>query len=282
MRYGFDYLRDMTVKYESKDNTYSPYNIWACVTYPYQSILPIVQRNGYCKWLKENSSFSTTFHRLVENTNYETIAKCQRFDIWEHLTDYFVNTNWYLVKMLIRHNYVPTDFSIWRDTIGFVNELELDNHSPKYVLPVDLYAMHDMLSNRIDRKHAEEEKQRNREEMAKKKAYAREFKRKNANLLKMVIVVGDITIKPLQNYREYVSEGKEMHHCVETYWMHKDSFILSARQNGERIATIELDRTDFHVKQCRGHCNEIPEQYDQLVAIMKRNQKKFIKQSNRK
>lgn len=285
MGHSFDYTKDMTVKYYGHyghHSYYSPYRIWACEVYPYQSLLPIVKRNGYCKWLKNHTNFIYTFHRLIDNNNYETIAKCRRFDIWEHFDESFINENWYLIKMLIRHNYVPTDFSIWKDTISFVNDLGLDNHSPKYVLPKDLKAMHDMLFKRMQRKADEEEQERKRKEIAKKKAYAREFKKKNANLLKMVIVVGDITIKPLQNYREYVSEGKEMHHCVETYWMHKDSFILSARQNGERIATIELDRTDFHVKQCRGHCNEIPEQYDQLVAIMKRNQKKFIKQSTRK
>lgn len=273
----FDYFADLTVKYERTGVYYNCYDIWAMVVYPFQQLLPIVRRNGYDNWLKKNTSFVTTFHRLVNNNHYETIAKCHRYDIWKELSESFIKSNWYLIKMLIRHNYKPTDFSIWRDTIRFVNELELDSHSPKYVLPSDLIAMHDMLLKRIQTKRVEEEKQRKREQIAKKKAYAREFRKKNAKLLKMVLVVGDITIKPLQNYKDYINEGKAMHHCVETYWMRDESFILSARMDGKRIATIELDRKDFSVKQCRGLQNCIPDQYDQLVSILKRNKRKFLK-----
>lgn len=273
----FDYLADMTIKYERVGVYYTPYDIWAMVVYPYQQLLPIVRRNGFDNWLKKNTSFVTTFHRLVNNNYYETIAKVHRYDIWKELSETFIDSNWYLIKMLIRHNYKPTDFNIWKDNIRFVNELELDNHSPKYVLPTDLKAMHDMLFKRIHAKRVEEEKQRKREQIAKKKAYAREFRKRNAKLLKMVLVVGDITIKPLQNYKDYINEGKAMHHCVETYWMRDESFILSARMNGKRIATIELDRKDFTVKQCRGLQNCIPDQYDQLVSILKRNKRKFLK-----
>lgn len=273
----FDYCAEMTIKYERPGVYYNCYDIWAMVVYPYEQLLPIVKRNGYCKWLKKNTSFVTTFHRLVFNSKYETIAKCQRFDIWKELSEAFIVSNWYLIKMLIRHKYSPKDMSIWRDTVQFVNELGLDSHSPKYVLPTDLDAMHDMLFNRLQRKRIEEANERKREQIAKKKAYAREFRKKNAKLLKMVLVVGDITIKPLQNYKDYINEGKAMHHCVENYWMREESFILSARMNGERIATIELDRNDFSIKQCRGLQNCIPDQYDQLVSILKRNKRKFLK-----
>lgn len=263
------------------------YYIHASVVYPRCRVLPVLVRNGWCKQLMEYGTFST-IERLLTDPHYETLAKAKRFDIWGNLHHYEVNTRWSQVKMLIRHNYWPSDMSMWRDTINMAAELGMDIHSPKYVLPGNLKAMHDALNNQLQakrrkeaerrRKQAEKRKQEERKRNVK---YNSEYKKRYGKLLAVVVAVGDITIKPLQNYAEFVAEGEAMHHCVETYWRHRDCLILSARCGEERLATIELSRKDFSIRQCRAVCNEKPERYDEICSILEAHKGDFLKVARR-
>ncbi len=269
----YRYNEPMSIKY---DNPYADYRINATCKYPRQKVLPILKRNGYCKELADYNP-SIVFERLLTSPKYETLAKAKRFDLWEHLEYGFVMQHWAQVKLMIRHDYHPSDYSIWTDTVEMAEELGLDTHSPKYVLPEDLKGLHDTLNRRIQERRRIEEAERKRKEMEEKKEYERLYKKYNSKLLAVVIVSGDITITPLQNYKEFVAEGKAMHHCVETYWGRKESFILSAKCGNKRLATIELDRQDFHIKQCRAACNEVPERYDEIINILNQKKNVFIK-----
>ena len=266
--YQFD--KEMSIK---RDSDF--YSLCATSIYPWQKVLPIIKRNGYSHELKKFNP-SETFRRLMYIPEFETIAKCKRFDMWGELNESELRHLWQQIKMVIRHNYKPYDFGIWKDTIRMADELGLDIHSPKYVMPEDLKSVHDMLSNRIRRKELAIRKKKERERIAKNKEYEKLFKKYNAALLDIVLTSGDITILPLKNYEDYVQEGDAMHHCVETYWKRKESFIMSARSGGDRLATIELDRKDFHVVQCRAKCNEKPDRYDEIVGIINDNVNTFI------
>ena len=90
----------------------------------------------------------------------------------------------------------------------------------------------------------------------------------------------DIEIKPLKSYEEFIDEGEKMHHCVATYFGRPGSLILSAREKGKRLATIELDTKNFNVVQCRGACNQVPEKYDFLIDLLNRN-KRLFKRANK-
>lgn len=274
---SYKYGAQMSIKYNT-----DLYELHATVVYQRQKILPILIRNGYCKELKK--SFPTqTFSRLINRPEYETLAKTKRFDIWFGLEEYEIRRWWSQVKMIIRHDYRPKDMSLWKDTLSIAEQLELDTHSPKYVMPEDLKTIHDTLNRRLQEKHRQEETERRRKEMEQKKEYERLYKRYNSKLLAVVIVSGDITITPLQNYKDFVAEGKAMHHCVEMYWGKKESFILSAKCGNKRLATIELDRQDFHVKQCRAACNKVPERYDEIINILNQKRNVFVKaQKSRK
>lgn len=254
------------------------YDIWGDVVYPRQNILPIFKRNGWCNEMKSLYPTSTLY-LLLKDYRFEMIAKSKRFDLWENYKYYEFDNIWPQIKLAIKHHYHPSDYSMWNDTIRFTKELGLDTHSPKYILPNNLKEMHDTLDKKLKKRRKEEAKRRERERIAKIKEYERLYKKYNKKLLTIVIHVGDITIKPLQNYKEFCEEGDAMHHCVETYWKRKSSFILSARSGNDRLATIELDRKDFHVKQCRAKCNEVPERYDEIVNILNKNKKLFIRAS---
>lgn len=277
----YRYNEPMSVKY---DNPYADYRINATCKYPWQKVLPILKRNGYCKELADYNP-SIVFERLLTSPKYETLAKAKRFDLWEHLEYGFVMQHWAQVKLMIRHDYHPSDYSIWTDTVEMAEELGLDTHSPKYILPTDLKRMHDILTKRIKEKHRREELERKKATIEEHAKEDKRFRNRLAGLLAMVIVDGDITITPLQGYEDYLTEGEIMHHCVETYWGKTQSFILKARgKNDEKLATIELDMKDFHIKQCRGVNNAKPVRYDEICGLLNAHRNDFLqaKKSRRK
>lgn len=276
----FDKYSAMSIKDENRVHDYynNPYDIYAVAVYPHQSVLPELKRNGYCQWLKENTKFSDTFHRLLNHPEFETIAKMWRFDIWECVDNRkvaygFIFKRWPQLKMAMRHGYFPIDFHIWRDTLDMAEEFGYDIHSPKYVLPADLQQLHDRLVRRKNAAEREKEIEKHRKDVDK-------FMKLNKKYLGICIEVGDITIRPLQNFEEFYDEGKVMHHCVATYFGRKGSLILSARHGDLRLATIELDTDRFNVLQCHGQCNKVPQRYDEIMSILE-SHKNIFKRAKR-
>ena len=90
----------------------------------------------------------------------------------EHLK-YFLNnsrtfdTCWQSYKVTTRNGYDIEDISIWCDYVDMLRRLGKDIHSPKYVCPSDLYREH-------DRRQSELRKQREKEEIGKKRKKAME------------------------------------------------------------------------------------------------------------
>lgn len=257
---SFIYDADLSIKPESQCSWYDPYRIWATVVYPRQSVIPRLKRNGYCKELSQYDP-TITIPRLLTSSHYETLAKAYRFDIWKGLEFRDIEVLWPQVKLMIRHDYHPADYSLWRDTVYMARNCGFDIHSPKYVLPADLERMHDLMQRRNNERLLREESlQKSKDDKKYRKAYGK--------LLAVRIKAGDLTISPLKSYKEFEQEGKAMHHCVATYFGNRDSLILSVRQEEERIATVELSMDDFSVKQCRAAFNGVPPRYDEICRIL--------------
>jgi hypothetical protein len=71
------------------------------------------------------------------------------------------------------------------------------------------------------------------------------------------------SIVPLDNAEELWKEGRAMDHCVGTYDEKVaigDCYVYSVRQGNQRIATVELVRSNGKVRssQIRGRCNAEP------------------------
>lgn len=271
----YNYRKSMSIKTDSQD-----YHIYGTVIYPRRKVLPSLVRNGYCRAMYDFHP-TETFSLLWNSPHHETLAKVGRFDIWKELSSYQIREHWQQIKIMIRHDYRPKDLRMWYDTVCIASNLGLDINSPKYILPAELKEMHDMLNRRAERKRKKEEQERRRAEIAKKKKLEKWYFKYNGKLLGICIHSGDIDIKPLQNYKEFCDEGDSMHHCVETYWGRKDCLILSARSHGIRLATIELDRKDFHIKQCRAAGNEQPERFKEICDILEHHKKDFVRASAR-
>lgn len=268
-RFNDNYIlnKPMSLKIETPS---SCYRINATVIYPRRKVLPTLLRNGYCRGMYDFNP-TETFRLLWTSPHHETLAKAGFLDVWRHFNCYDIEKYWPQIKMLIRHKYHPSDIDLWKDTVRMAENLMLDTYSPKYILPADLERMHDTLMKRLQVRRRKDSEEKKRVEMMNKRKQDKYFRKRFGSILDVCIESEDISVTPLKCYEDYLSEGEAMHHCVETYWGRWDSLILSVRSNGKRLATVELDSKDFHIKQCRACCNEKPGRYDEILGLINSN-----------
>jgi hypothetical protein len=74
--------------------------------------------------------------------------------------------------------------------------------------------------------------------------------------------IGDIIVVPLDTAAAIAAEGRAMHHCARTLITNVKSghsYLYSARESDQRIATIEVSRNgeQIFINQMRGFCNSI-------------------------
>ena len=74
--------------------------------------------------------------------------------------------------------------------------------------------------------------------------------------------IGDINVVPLDTAAAIAAEGRAMHHCARTLITNVKSghsYLYSAREGDQRIATIEVSRNgeEIFISQMRGSCNSM-------------------------
>ena len=173
---------------------------------------------------------------------------------------------------------------MWCDLVYLLEKLGKDLRNPHFICPTDLKAAHDLYMEKrqaqLEREREQQriameaerlERERKRlEDMVKEKD---EYIRKKAAFLNLVLTDGLIIVKVLQSVDEFYEEGKAMHHCVYTnaYYNDENSLILSARIDGERIETVEVDLQTLKVVQSRGVCNSNTEYHDRIIKLVEDN-----------
>lgn len=198
------------------------------------------------------------------------------------------------IKVAIRHGYDIKSIE-WRDLVEMLKYLRKDLHNPKLVCPDNLKAAHDMWSALAARKRRkceermmkanqvrmereqlrrmEYEARREEERKEAAKAAVTLYPKARSKFFGLVIAENELEIKVLQSVAEFMEEGIEMKHCVfaNGYYDVKKkpySLILSAKVNGERAETIEVDLKDYRVVQCRGKSNQPTEYHDEIMRLM--------------
>lgn len=272
-RYSDAYIftRDISIKAVSDrwGSYHDAYFYTGNAVYPRRRVIPELKRRGYNKAVYELPTIYV-MQELLRNPKYETLVKAGRIDILKGMSVDEINRWWPQVKMLIRHDYHPHSIGVWKDTLKMAMDCGYDIHSPKYILPADLDAMHDMMTRKNNRRMA-------RENIKKCRLSNIQYWENFGELLSVIITDGDVKIMPLQNKEEFIEEGESMHHCVASYFDRKDSLILSVRVKGKRLATVELDTKDFSIVQCRAACNAEPEGYDYICKLIDDNRSRFMK-----
>ena len=244
--------------------------------YPRIGLIPEILRNGYdrrvCKKWPEFDVFKT----LLENPKAETLLKAGQMSAFKYSLIYpnTIAQKWTQIKICLRNGYVIKDFTMWKDYIDTLEEFGKDTRNAHYVCPKDLKKAHDVYMEKKRRKIAEERKRKLREEIAEAEV---DYRKLRQRFFGIVIKVDDIDISVIKSVADVFDEGEAMHHCVFTngYYKEKDSVLLSARRNGERVETIEYSLKKRKVVQSRGVCNKNTEYHDLIVNAVNSNSHLF-------
>ena len=262
--------------------------------YPLFKVTDTLRRNG----------FKGDFHGIVptrlipallSDSRVETLMKSGNI---EHLR-YFLSKPgaldrcWDSYKIAIRNKYVIPDLSLWCDLVYLLEKSGKDLHNPHYICPIDLKAVHDRYMEKWqvilehEREHRRivweaERLEHERRRLEKIEKDKEEYIRKKASFFSLELTDGQIIVKVLQNVDEFYEEGKAMHHCVYTnaYYNNENSLILSARIDGQRIETVEVDLQTMAVVQSRGVCNQNTEYHDRIVNLVNSNMAEISNRMN--
>lgn len=240
-------------------------------TYPITRVTKTIRRNGYTA-----NSYGINPIRLainiLQDPHAETLLKAKQGSLLYHLCSryyqhYNMDSIWYAVKICIRNNYIVKDACTFIDHIHLLQQLGYDTHNAKYICVENLEEVHNKMVAKKQREDAAKKRVRDAEE---ERMYNRNYLKKKGRLLGLDIKGRGIEIKPLQSVSDFYEEGKAMHHCVYQcgYYKKDDSLILSARLDGQRIETVEVNLEKMEIVQSRGVCNKSSEYHDEIINLV--------------
>ncbi|MBR4855671.1 MAG: PcfJ domain-containing protein [Bacteroidaceae bacterium] len=247
----------------------------------------VVRRNGL-KSIRRDVGVKDLLWHIIHDDRAEILAKGRQWEMLKHLVSPSkardVGRWWKEIRVAMRNGYRIKDAGLWLDMVELLSKCGKDVRNPHYICPADLHLAHDaalmMDARRLDRiaaQRADEEKDRKaRKVLADADLAARYAERVNRWLDVMIRGKG-ITIRPLQNIREFYEEGEAMHHCVFTcgYYKKDGILVLTARKAGVRLETIEVDTKRWRILQCRGRFNKESVHHKEIVSLMEKNMSKL-------
>lgn len=250
---------------------------------------------------KEKIPVDYIFRSVNANTFNETLMR-RNIEMWrtcKYHEAVFDREKMSAVKIVIRHGKSSYLYdSLWWDMLDSIIYLKKDLRNPSIVCPENLREAHDKWLRSADNKKrkvedrmeklrmiAEEKRQLAYLEQA---AKAEEENKRKAEALANVYVArrkqffdidikdGAIDIQVLKSVQEFFEEGKEMGHCVFRNGYYDvnnkpNCLILSAKVNGQRMETIEVNLSDVTIVQCQGHHNINSSYHDAILKLMNDN-----------
>ena len=81
----------------------------------------------------------------------------------------------------------------------------------------------------------------------------------------------------IKTIKEMQDEADHMHHCVMSneYYKKEDSLIMSAKEQGERLETIEVNLKTMKVVQSYGKYNSLTERHAEILRLVNSNLNKI-------
>ena len=221
---------------------------------------------------------------LLTNNRVETLFKLrQTYLTWKfYHYDKLTDTLWQSIRVALRHGYHwdnEQEINDWVDMIGDLEYLGLDTRNPYYICPAVLSEAHQHWIEKAQRKRVWERLQEERKQV---EMYEPTFYENRKMFFGMVFTDGEIDIRIIPTAMGIKEEGIAMHHCVGGYYNKKESLILSAKVDGKRVETIEVNLKDYRLVQSRGLQNGYTEYHDRIVKLMKKNMKEIKKRNQMK
>lgn len=272
---------------EIRPTNESPYGYYAdslhkesqnTYTYPYsKSLHPILKRNGMTSAMVVDKTrcLPVEFFRLLFTDNKtETLLKTGYYKL---IGERFMSNYWKQIKLAIRHKYHIEDYSIWTDTIDLMERFGMDTHNPQYVCSPNIRELHDRLVAKRERQEVQEKIQRDMNRLMNNEQAKAYYIQSKGKYFGICITDQELTIEVLKSVEEFIEEGANMHHCVSVneYYKKDNSLILSARVNGERVETIEVDLQRFKIVQSRGKYNSTTKYHDRIIDLIESNMKQI-------
>lgn len=249
--------------------------------YPRTMILPFYKKIGVRK-NETRIPASVLLSKVFSNPYTEFLYKQGDIEtLQEALSEMDGVTYWYpSIKIALRHRYDFGNIRNYLDYLQSLRRLGRDTRNPKYICPPDMKAAEADVSRELSiryekarrerQKIYEEERRHEEERRVLRLEKAKEsFAKRIAKFASLDLTDGEIEIKPLMSIQDFIDEGNAMHHCVFTneYYAEPNSLILSARKDGERVETIEVDLTNFSIAQCYGKYNQLTDKHAQIIAL---------------
>lgn len=241
------------------------------------SVLPILKRNGL-KRSFHNIQPRDVMEGLLKNNMYETLWKCGQFSLLQALAydwnrDYNNADKVAAIKIALRHGYKIADGRMWLDMIGLLLRAHKDIRNPKFVCPTNLKQGHDKALDWYNKYEEKQRKIRDRKKLLEDEKAAKRYEAARSRFAGLKLTDGIIVVRVLPTVKDIMQEGKAMHHCVFAagYYKRLDSLLLTAKVNGERAETIEVDLKRYQLVQSRGVCNQNSEYHDEIVNLVNKN-----------
>lgn len=247
----------------------------------------VVRRNGL-KAIRRDVGVKDLLWHIIHDERAEILAKGRQWDMLKHLLSpskaHDVEQWWKEIRVAMRNGYHIKDAGLWLDMVELLSKCGKDVRNPHFICPADLHAAHDaalmMDARRLDRlaaQRADEEKDRKARKILADAGIAARYAERVSRWLDVMIRGKGITIRPLQNIREFYEEGEAMHHCVFScgYYKKDGILVLTARKAGVRLETIEIDTKRWRILQCRGRFNKESVHHKEIVSLMEKNMNKL-------
>lgn len=241
------------------------------------SMLPILKRNGL-KRSFNNMQPRDVIEGLLKNNMFETLWKCGQLSLLQALAynwsrDYNNADKVAAIKIALRHGYKVTDGRMWLDMIGLLLRAHKDIRNPKFVCPADLKKGHDQALDWCNRYEEQQRKISEQKKLIEDKKAVKQYEIARKCFMGLKLTDGTIVIQALPTVKDVMQEGKAMHHCVFAagYYKRLDSLLLTAKVNGLRAETIEVDLKRYELVQSRGVCNQNSKYHDKIVNLVNEN-----------
>ncbi len=236
-----------------------------------RSLLPELKKRGMCKSTHNVNPYRFVWE-LLHNNRLETLLKVRQYLLmgyfcYETLTDAL----WQSIRIALRHGYHwdnKEELKDWCDMIGIMNKIGADTHNPHYICPTDLKKAHDMWNKRY-RRYLDVEQLKH--ELEKAAMYESTFFENRKAFLDLVFKSREIEVSVIQSAQDIVREGDAMHHCVGMYYNKPNSLIMSAKIDGKRIETIEVNLITYQLVQSRGLQNCSTKYHNRIVRLVKKH-----------
>ena len=259
------------------NSLYDDVCVWSKV-YPKMSVLPQLRRNGF-KGDFYGISPVRLFKALLADPRMETLMKAGEIEEMKYFLANPCNADEFWASYLIakRHRYHINNIGMWCDYLRMLKNIGKDLRNPKNICPEDFIEAHDGLSRMIEyrrrREREEVERRRTEERLLREKENEEQFKALKSKFFGLVISDNEISVKVLESIEEYCQEGNTQHICVfsSSYYLKKNTLVLSARIGDTIIETVEVDLQTLKVVQCHGKYNKDTEYHDRIIELVNSN-----------